>query len=350
MIIDSHLIKGPLSLALPPIQWIPWLALLFTMSISASQRLLPEWAHYVPFLASIIFFGLPHGAVDHLIPFWMNRERLNSRKLIGFILLYLLLSSLYLLWWATAPTVAFFFFIGMTWFHWGQGDLYALVGSLHMKHLDRPLLRAATLFVRGGLPMFIPLLAYPEVYRAVAVDTIGLFAYGGVSQFDWVFGAEMLWAGGMLYGFLILATFVWTWFTTDAQYRPSWWLDLWETSLLISFFWLVPPLLAIGTYFCLWHSIRHISRIQSIKHEVEPPRSYGETWRFWREFFRDAAPLTTVALLLLGLFYFAVPQTPQTLNAYLGLYLAFIGAVTFPHTVLVTWLDFRQGLWQPKVS
>ena len=38
--------------------------------------------------------------------------------------------------------------------------------------------RVLTLLVRGGLPMLVPLLAFPEVYRSTALDLVGLFDPG----------------------------------------------------------------------------------------------------------------------------------------------------------------------------
>ena len=29
---------------------------------------IPNWVQYVPFALSLVMFGLPHGALDHLVP------------------------------------------------------------------------------------------------------------------------------------------------------------------------------------------------------------------------------------------------------------------------------------------
>jgi beta-carotene 15,15'-dioxygenase len=61
---------------------------------------------------------------------------------------------------------------------------------------------------------------------------------------------------------------------------------------------------------------------------------------------RDAAPLTIAALVLLAGPSAIVPARPSDLQGGVGLYLALIAALTLPHTLLVTWLDWRQGVWR----
>lgn len=43
--------------------------------------------------------------------------------------------------------------------------------------------------------------------------------------------------------------------------RRVWREDAFEIVLLAAFFALVPPVLAVGLYFCLWHSVRHVGRL-----------------------------------------------------------------------------------------
>ncbi len=326
------------------IHWLSWFSVMLMILVSLSNLPLPDWIQYAPFFASALLFGLPHGAADHVTPFWMNRETITLRKLIRFSLLYLILVGLYLSWWYIAPSLAFLFFIMMTWFHWGQGDLYALIGLFNAQHLNRFLLRVATLLIRGGLPMFVPLLMFPDTYRAVANDTIGRFVTGDVASLAWLFDPTLRWYGGAVFVAFILFTFTWSWFSSPAS-RRSWWFDATETGLLFLYFSVVPPLLAVGLYFCLWHAVRHILRLQELNPDANRMVHAGNQWSLWQQFFTTAAPLTGGALILLALLAWAVPQTPQAIGSYLGIYLAFIAALTFPHTILVTWLDLRQGIW-----
>ena len=298
----------------------------------------------MPFVVSVILFGLPHGAVDHLIPFRLCGFKFTPQRLSIVIGIYLLLFGLYLALWYVVPSIGFLLFIFMTWLHWGQGDLYALLRFAKATHLRSRRLRAATLLVRGSLPMLIPLLAFPQTYRMVAGDIIGSFQPGAEAQLDWAFssGFRVAVGGGLM--LLIVTTLIQGWRASKVVGRRSWLLDAGETGLLLLYFAVVPSLLAGGLYFCLWHATRHLARLYLIDRTSATIPLKSGSIRRWR-IARDAAPLTLVALLLLAGLYRLVPYTPQTLGQHVGLYMALIAALTFPHTLVVCWMDWREGLW-----
>jgi Brp/Blh family beta-carotene 15,15'-monooxygenase len=108
----------------------------------------------------------------------------------------------------------------------------------------------------------------------------------------------------------------------------------------------VPPLLAIGLYFCLWHAPRHIARLVLLDRQAIPGTEQRSLRSAITRFARDAVPTTLAALVLLGVLYVVVPSRPDSLSALLALYLALVAALTLPHTVIVTWMDVRQGVWR----
>ena len=55
--------------------WPSRLLLIVTALLFAAGLRLPAWADYLPYALSLVVFGLPHGAVDHLAP-----PRLLDRK------------------------------------------------------------------------------------------------------------------------------------------------------------------------------------------------------------------------------------------------------------------------------
>lgn len=124
----------------------------------------PLWLQVVPFGASLLVFGLAHGAVDHLA---VGRVGTLDHPRRPVAALYLVCGGTYLLVWLVAPVIAAVVFIALTWYHWGQGDLYTLLSSVGGTHLRSRLQRGATVLVRGGLPMLVPLLAAPDTYMAV---------------------------------------------------------------------------------------------------------------------------------------------------------------------------------------
>ena len=326
-----------------------WLVILPSWGVIAALTLLfaaglevAEPVRYAPFALSLVIFGLPHGAVDHLVPGRL-RGNVTIRSVVGVALLYATLAAAYLVFWSVGPAAAFIFFIMLTWFHWGQGDLYSLVAFLKARHVTSRALKALTVIVRGGLPMLVPLLAFPEVYSEVARSVVSLFS--GSGEMTWIFDPLFrIWAGAVFLA-LILWTFVWSYRVSGLD-RSAWRLDVAEVGLLAAYFAVVPPIFALGSYFCLWHAPRHIARLMLVNPSSYAALQKGSVLPALKDFARDAAPLTAVALALLVVFYLLVPGTVQGPVGLLALYLVLISVLTLPHVVIVGLMDRRQGLWR----
>jgi Brp/Blh family beta-carotene 15,15'-monooxygenase len=321
--------------------WVVHAALVVPFLFGVS---VPVELQYVPLAASVAVLGLPHGAVDHLA---LERSRGQSPTYRGMLLvagLYALLGGTYLALWYLAPVASFVLFIAVTWVHWGQGDVYALVAVEGVDHLRTRGQRALAAAVRGGLPMLVPLLSHPDQYREVAALLVGRF---GVTAADlaplFETGTRLvLGTGFVALTFIALGIGL---LRGGGLTDPGWRVDALETGLLWAFFLAVPPVLAIGVYFCLWHSVRHIARLALVD-----PRAAGALSRgAWRpalaRFARDAAPLTAVSLVFLGGFYLLVPVRPTDLPETVGLYLILIAVLTLPHVVVVSLMDRAEGVW-----
>jgi Brp/Blh family beta-carotene 15,15'-monooxygenase len=301
---------------------------------------LPLRLRLAPLAASALVLGLPHGAVDHLALPRANGRRADASAFVRIGALYALLGGAYAVLWFVSPVLAAGLFVVLTWAHWGQGDLYPLVALLGADHLRSRRRRALAVAVRGGVPMVVPLLAYPGWYRRVVAAMAGTF--GAASVPTWPFAPATRLALGVGFGGLTLLALV----SGYRQGGPSrgWLLDAGETALLWAYFWAVPPLLAIGLYFCCWHSLRHVGRLAALDPVGSEALAAGRPGRALRRVGRDAAPLTAVALALLAGGYVALTPGAAPLAA-LGLYLAFVAVLTLPHTVVVCALDRAQGLW-----
>jgi len=183
------------------------------------------------------------------------------------------------------------------------------------------------------------------VYRAGVQDMISLFNAASSTQDAWVWSDTFCLAAGSVFVVLILGTLLLGYRRTGTGERTAWAIDAGETLLLALYFAMVPPLLAIGLYFCLWHAPRHIARLL-----LECQATTGTGHRSFRaamiRFARDATPTTLAALVLLGGLYIVVPSRPDSLPTLVALYLALVAALTLPHTLIVTWMDVRQGVWR----
>jgi Brp/Blh family beta-carotene 15,15'-monooxygenase len=304
---------------------------------------IPLALQYLPLVASVLVLGLPHGAVDHLAVARTRGQRPDRRAIARVFALYGIVGGAYAVLWFLAPAAAFVLFILVTWFHWGQGDLWVLEQVVEADYPDTRSQRLATVAVRGGLPMLVPLLAFPDWYRQVAVDLVGLFAPGAVGALTWVFRADVRLALAVVYGLLLVGTLTVGYLRAESI-RP-WRLDAGETLGLVAFFTVVPPVLAIGVYFCLWHSLRHVGRLLLVDDKAAAALGSRDPRTAFARFARDAAPLTLASLALLAGLYVLVPNPPASIPEWVGLYLVFIAVVTLPHVVVVTVMDYEQRVW-----
>jgi Brp/Blh family beta-carotene 15,15'-monooxygenase len=309
---------------------------------------LPTAVQYGPLVASAVLLGLPHGAVDHLAVSRVRGERATPRAMLAVAGLYAVLGGAYLALWFLAPVAAFLLFIAITWAHWGQGDVYALLALADADHLRTRAQRVATAAVRGGLPMLVPLLSYPGQYRRVATALTGRFGAG--FGLDPLFATDTRLALGAGFALLTAGTLAVGLLRSRGRRedtaRRAWGVDAGETLLLWVFFLVVPPILAVGVYFCLWHSVRHIARLVLLDPEAANGLRAARVGPALRGFARDAAPLTAVSLLFLGGLYALVPVRPGDLGGAVGLYLVLIAVLTLPHVVVVSVMDRVQGVWR----
>ncbi|QIN83451.1 beta-carotene 15,15'-monooxygenase [Rubrobacter tropicus] len=326
---------------------VVWPSLLIVLALTvafAAGLHAPAWAQYLPFAASLVLFGLPHGAVDHLVPSRFSGRKADGRGILAVVLLYIFLSGLCLILWFVAPAIAFALFICVTVFHWGAGELHAALffGPDGLGGLG-PTGRVFLVLLRGGIPMLVPLLFFPDAYEGVAADAAGLFGPGAAPS--WAFGPAFRLAAGAalsVVALVLVSRAVRDGVARRAVFPP---LAL-ETLLLFAFFAVVPPILAVGLYFTIWHAPRHIARLVLLDPGASTDFLAGRPGRAVSRFAKDAAPLTGLALALLAGLYFAVPRAAQDPGSLLALYLVLVSALTLPHASLVAYMDLRQGVWK----
>jgi Brp/Blh family beta-carotene 15,15'-monooxygenase len=316
------------------------LAAVLLIGVAGVADTLPPSLLYAPLVASALVLGIPHGAVDHLTPARALGRPTNPRSLAAVGGLYLLLGGAYAVAWVFAPAAAFVFFILLTWAHWGQGDVYPLVAWFEETHLPDRSDRLLAAFVRGGLPMAVPLVGAPTQYHDVATRVVGLFDSGAAGSLLWLLDPRVRLAVGV--GFAAVTAFA-----LARGYRRcrSWRVDAVETVLLWLYFLVVPPVLAVGLYFPLWHSLRHVGRLVSLDAASQRALAAGDGVAALGRFARDAAPLTLVSVALLGAVAAAVPAGVGSVPDVGAAYLVLLAVLTLPHVVVVTWLDRVQDVW-----
>ncbi|MEV7933149.1 Brp/Blh family beta-carotene 15,15'-dioxygenase [Curtobacterium sp. NPDC089185] len=291
----------------------------------------PMAVQLVPFAVSVLVFGLPHGALDHLVPARLRPGTSTVRSVVVVVVLYLLVGTLTAALWVVAPLLGFAVFVGITWFHWGQGDLF--VDRLLGDGAPGPLGSVLTVALRGAVPMVVPFVVQPDAALHVVVDTAAVVGGGsGPSVLTVPPGVRI--AGAVLLVLLVLLHAA----VVHRAGGPRW-RQLSEDAVLVLFFAVVPPVLAVGLYFTLWHAVRHVLRLELTDPTSAELLHRGRLLAPFLRFLRQAWPITAIAIAALVVLAVVVRR------ADLGVYLALIAALTTPHTVVVTWMDRVQHTW-----
>jgi Brp/Blh family beta-carotene 15,15'-monooxygenase len=322
----------------PPTLAAGWLVVALAALLVLADLSLPPLVRYAPLVVSAVVFGMPHGAVDPVALPRALGESPTRRWLAVVGTLYLVLGGAYAVAWFVVPVPAALAFLALTWLHWGQGDLYALLEFVGVDYLDTPARRSLAVLVRGGLPILVPLLAAPDRYRAV----VEAFA----TPFGGSIGAALLDPGVRLAagaGFAGLTGVALLAGRLRTRRVTAWRIDAAETLGLWVYFALVPPVFAVGVYFVCWHSVRHVARAIALDPEARPSLEAGDLFGPLSGFAREAAPLTGGALALCAVLPAVVPDPPTTLAGGATLYLVFVAVLTLPHVAVVSWMDRAQG-------
>ncbi|SEH39243.1 beta-carotene 15,15'-monooxygenase, Brp/Blh family [Halopenitus malekzadehii] len=343
-----------------------WIAVGVLISIVAAGVSIPLRYRWVPLAVSVLVVGFPHGAVDHHLLARVRDDSTPRGSLARVGATYAVLGGGYAFVWFFLPRVAVTVFLLVTIVHWGTGELYPLIEIAGVHHLGSSTSRLATATIRGCLPILGPLVAFPDRFSTVVSLLVTPFlgtppAWIAALGDPHVRAAIAASVGGGVVATLALgaararavdAALIHRAQPTsqvDAIVRPrtavgGWLLDACETVLLCAFFLVVPPVLAVGTYFCLWHSLRHVARLITFDDRSTTDLADGRIGRpLWR-FTRDALPLTAGGLLVIAGVFVAVPRSPGTPTESIGVYLVAIAVLTLPHTVLVAIADREQGI------
>lgn len=294
---------------------------------------IPLEVQLVPFAVSILVFGLPHGALDHLVPARLRGDGRVLRSVAVVVALYAVLGAATAALWLVAPLAGMLAFIALTWFHWGQGDRW--IDHLMGDGTVGGAAAALTIAARGALPMLVPLVAHPADYSSVVGEAAS--AVGRASRAP--VGALSITTGWRVVAGVIVLVLVTALVAAVHRARRPVARTVTEVVVLAAFFWVVPPVLAVGLYFTLWHSVRHVVRLELTDPAGARDLAAGRLFRPFLRFLRQAWPITLVALAIL------VGTGVLLGDDGLGVYLVVLAVLTTPHAAVVTWMDRVQGAW-----
>lgn len=322
-----------------------WIALTVLGAMGIIGFSMPSWLVMLPLLLSVVLLGLPHGALDHNVLIRLRKESSGLRSLVRAVAPYLSMAAGIVALWLVSPAFAFVVFILITWYHWGQGDLHSLLFLSDAEHLPTRWQRALAVALRGALPMVIPLIAFPEIYREAADLLVATVQPGASEGLNWLFGTATRNALTILVAALALGHFGAS-LTTSQDSKADWLEDLFEVFLLAVFFAFVHPFFAIGVYFCLWHSARHVARLATTDPQTAQLLAVRQRKKaIWR-LVKAATPTTAAALLLTGGLFALFAVWPTSVANAIAVYLIAIAALTVPHVWVVSKMDKAEGIWE----
>jgi len=261
--------------------------------------------------------GVPHGAADHRFA----RPRLEP--LFGplwwgvFLAGYLVITAAVVIGWFFAPAATILvFFLASAW-HFGQEEPDLVPGQRGAK---AKLLRLAFRMARGGLVIWVPVALQtdevvrilsltaprgfaPEIPRAVDVLVACSWVMLAIAAVAWV--RQALWAVA----------------STGRRRRVLLLDTLMLASMVVVFAW-INPVAGFLLYFCGWHSARGLRRLR---------RELSESW--W-QLAASLAPMTALAIGLVGCATCLVLQAPTWNDTLIRATFVGLSGIAVPHLVL----------------
>ncbi len=193
-----------------------------------------------------ILIGIPHGAVDHMVPFWTSATRPRAAVMAWALAQYVGIAAvagaaLYLV-----PDVAVTVFLVASALHFGWGEAQFARASDAGSTTG---LHAVAAIAHGAAVVVLPL----SLWHHQAAGVLGRLA-------PWYAGDSSGW---------LLAAAASVVLTLNAAVALAALLAgrLWEsaqTTLVVAVFVVAPPLAAFAVYFGFWHSLRHIGRVLAL--------------------------------------------------------------------------------------
>jgi Brp/Blh family beta-carotene 15,15'-monooxygenase len=277
-------------------RWFAGISVIMLVSLGLFPDWLPD-TFQVAFLAiSVIFFGLPHGALDPSIARDCGLIH-NRRTLVLFNSVYVGIVLMVLLVWQQAPVLSLAIFLAISAYHF-SGDW-------------RDSLPLWAQWISGAGLLLMPITFHTESVAAI---------------FQALSGEEAVLLATTLAKLNLTVPMALAGMSVYAMWRKQWATAL-ELISILSLAWVAPPLVFFIVYFCFLHSPRHLRGHFAQK----PAIDHGKLWRM-------LVTYTLATLLLIAPLAFIWSEL-QMSDLVLRLVFVGLAGVTVPHMILMVYSE-----------
>jgi Brp/Blh family beta-carotene 15,15'-monooxygenase len=297
------------------------------------------------YLVGMVALNLPHGGYEHVANLRRRATRFRGR----YVAAYLLLAGAFVGLFLVAPVVGLALAIAVAVLKGGGGDLYVLRATTGTDHLRTRPQRLLAVVARGGAVMAVPIVAFPATFHTFSSLMVSMVDPGGLAGVATYFAVTRPLIGA-LYAGAVLAHL-----GLGFRRRPgtgAWVADAAETLLLVTYFAVVPVVVAVGLYFPCWYSVRQVARELAVDERVGGgPDLFGGrdagagtvALRAWGVLLAGALATAAVAAAFWVLVPNPLPEPP--LLGAVAFWSVFISVVALPHVVVGSVLDRERGIW-----
>ncbi len=302
------------------------------------------------YLLGMVAMNLPHGGYEH----FDNLRRRAATFQRGYVGAYLLSVALFVGLLFLAPVAGLALAVSVAMAKGGLGGLKvmdALSGTDHLRTKPQRYLAAA---VRGGAVMVVPMVFWPETFLTFSSIMVNIFEPGALAGVAGDLGTRRL-VLGVGYGGLLAAHLGLGYWRSAGT--GSFVTDAAETLLLVTYFAVVPVVVAVGLYFPLWYSARQVARTTAVDDEAfDADDASG-----WLDFLESDDPrrvalgawgvLIAGSIATFGLAALVWTLAPQPLGGasllpgLVAFWSIFVSIIALPHVVVGGWLDRERGIW-----
>lgn len=290
----------------------------FLVYLSILSFSIYPWVHAIDYGTQIYFalglifvFGIPHGAIDHVIFF--EAKKASFKEVVLFYVVYLGLMGLYTVFWLLWPYYSLIFFLLISALHFGQSQF-----SFVKLQEANPLKILVYLSWGASLLMGLTYYHFPDVnaifQQAEYFKNFDLYITENLSRQIFLYSTIFS---------IILITGV-------TAYYQSWSTAVQEIvnfGLLHLVFYLLPPLIGFTVYFVFWHSIQVMMQEFAFLKTKMPSLNLGR-------FIRILTPHSLISIVGAVMLIFTFDWLQLDISPII-LVLIFLSVLTLPHALVM---------------